>query len=102
MAVMTLHLLGYHSVQGFPPSFAGWQAAGEAIVASLLKMIPGAGSVIGGTIAAATAAALTTAFGEAYIAALDMLFVNNNGEPPTSEEVAEAFKKKYSQLAIIK
>jgi hypothetical protein len=26
-----LHLLGYETVQGFPPSFAGWQAAGEAI-----------------------------------------------------------------------
>ena len=33
MGVMTLHLLGYENVQGFPPSFAGWQAAGEAISA---------------------------------------------------------------------
>jgi small GTP-binding protein len=79
---------------------AGGTLAGRTIVASLLKMIPGAGSVVGGAIEAATAAALTTAFGEAYIAALDMLFVNNNGEPPTSEEVAEAFKEKYSQLYI--
>lgn len=31
MGVMTLHLLGYNNVQGFPPSFAGWKAAGEAI-----------------------------------------------------------------------
>ncbi len=31
MGVMTLHLLGYENVQGFPPSFAGWKAAGEAI-----------------------------------------------------------------------
>jgi rhodanese-related sulfurtransferase len=31
MGVMTLHLLGYENVQGFPPSFAAWQAAGEAI-----------------------------------------------------------------------
>jgi rhodanese-related sulfurtransferase len=31
MGVMTLHLLGYENVQGFPPSFAGWQTAGEAI-----------------------------------------------------------------------
>jgi len=29
MGVMTLHLLGYGNVQGFPPSLAGWQAAGE-------------------------------------------------------------------------
>ncbi len=31
MGVMTLHLLGYENVQSFPPSFVGWQAAGEAI-----------------------------------------------------------------------
>ncbi|MGM3306048.1 rhodanese-like domain-containing protein [Anabaena sp. WFMT] len=34
MGVMTLHLEGYENVQGFPPSFAGWQAAGEAIAKS--------------------------------------------------------------------
>lgn len=33
MGVMALHLLGYESVQGFPPSFARWQAAGEVITA---------------------------------------------------------------------
>lgn len=31
MGVMTLHLLGYDNVQGFPPSFAGWKTAKEAI-----------------------------------------------------------------------
>jgi len=31
MGVVTLHLLGYDNVQGFPPSFAGWKTAGEAI-----------------------------------------------------------------------
>lgn len=31
MGVMTLHLLGYENIQGFPPSFAGWKAAGKAI-----------------------------------------------------------------------
>ena len=34
MGVMTLHLLNYDNVQGFPPSFAGWKAAGEAIAKS--------------------------------------------------------------------
>lgn len=75
---------------------AGGTLAGRFIVSGLLKMIPGAGSVAGGTIAATTAAALTTAIGEAYIAALDMLFVENDGEPPTTDEVAEAFKAKYT------
>lgn len=31
MAVMTLNLLGYKNVQGFPPSFMGWKMAGETI-----------------------------------------------------------------------
>jgi rhodanese-related sulfurtransferase len=34
MGVMTLHLLGYDNVQGFPPSFAAWKSAGEAIAKS--------------------------------------------------------------------
>jgi hypothetical protein len=35
MEVMTLHLLGYENIQGFPPSFAG-KNAGEAIAAPSL------------------------------------------------------------------
>lgn len=31
MGVVTLHLLGYDNVQGFPPSFGGWKTAGEVI-----------------------------------------------------------------------
>ncbi|PSB40060.1 rhodanese-like domain-containing protein [filamentous cyanobacterium Phorm 46] len=34
MGVMTLHLLGYENVQGFPPSFAGWKTAGEGIASN--------------------------------------------------------------------
>ncbi|MEA5580200.1 rhodanese-like domain-containing protein [Nodularia harveyana UHCC-0300] len=34
MGVMTLHLLGYENVQGFPPSFAAWKISGEAIASS--------------------------------------------------------------------
>ncbi len=29
MAVMSLHLLGYDNVRGFPPSMNGWQAASQ-------------------------------------------------------------------------
>ena len=29
MAVMSLHLLGYDNVRGFPPSMKGWQAASQ-------------------------------------------------------------------------
>ena len=34
MGVMSLHLLGYDNVQGFPPSFSGWSSSGEAIINS--------------------------------------------------------------------
>jgi rhodanese-related sulfurtransferase len=32
IGVMTLHLFNYDNVQGFPPSFVGWKAAGELVV----------------------------------------------------------------------
>ncbi|HEY9875066.1 MAG TPA: GTPase [Candidatus Obscuribacterales bacterium] len=76
----------------------GGTLTGRALVSELLKLIPGVGSVVGGTIAAATAGTLTIAFGEAYIATLEMLFLKNKGEPPTSNEVTVAFKQKYLQL----
>ena len=71
--------------------------AGNVIVAELLKLLPGVGSVAGGVISSGTAATLTTAFGEAYIFTLDALFLKNGGEPPTPDEVAKAFKENYSQ-----
>ena len=46
---------------------------GRTIVTNLIKLIPGAGSVIGGAISAATAAALTAALGEAYIVIMIMV-----------------------------
>ena len=49
---------------------AGTTVLGKTVVSGLLKFIPGIGSVVGGAISGATAAALTTALGEAYIAVL--------------------------------
>ena len=49
---------------------AGAMVLGKTAVANLIKLIPGAGSAIGGVISGATAAALTAALGEAYIAIL--------------------------------
>ena len=43
---------------------------GRSVVSSLLKLIPGAGSAAGGTIAATTAATLTKLLGNAYVAVL--------------------------------
>ncbi|WP_254510170.1 YcjF family protein [Anatilimnocola floriformis] len=78
-------------------SMVGGTAAtltGRAIVGGLLKLIPGVGSVVGGAISATTAAAVTSAFGEAYIAALDALFAKHLGEPPTQQEVLEELRKR--------
>ena len=71
--------------------------AGRAIVAGILKLIPGVGSVVGGAIAAATAVAMTTSLGEIYIAALAKLFAKHGGEQPTPEEVLDAVRSAISK-----
>jgi uncharacterized protein (DUF697 family)/GTP-binding protein EngB required for normal cell division len=52
---------------------AGTTVLGKTIVANLIKFIPGIGSVAGGVISGATAAALTAALGEAYIIIMVMI-----------------------------
>lgn len=71
----------------------GATLVGRAIVSGLLKLIPGAGTAAGMTISAITASALTTAFGEAYIATLAALFNESRGEPPTDDEIVARFRK---------
>lgn len=46
---------------------------GRSVVSNILKFIPGAGSIAGGAISAATAATMTAALGEAYIVIMTML-----------------------------
>ena len=68
---------------------------GRAIVGGLLKLIPGVGSVVGGVISATTAAAVTTAFGEAYIATLHALFTKYAGESPPQDEVLAEVRRRF-------
>jgi uncharacterized protein (DUF697 family) len=75
----------------------GATITGRAIVAGLFKFVPGIGTLIGSAISATTAAAVTTAFGEAYIRSLETLFKRRQGEPPTAEEILRAVK---GQLAL--
>ncbi|NJL06640.1 MAG: Flp pilus assembly complex ATPase component TadA [Chloroflexaceae bacterium] len=70
---------------------------GRALVGALLKMVPGAGTAAGMTVSAITASALTTAFGEAYIAALTILYERNKGEPPSDEEIIKAFREQLGK-----
>lgn len=62
------------TIVGASATALGGTLTGRAIVGGLLKMLPGAGSVAGGAITSATAAAVTTAFGEAYLAVLSRLY----------------------------
>lgn len=72
----------------------GTTLVGRAIVANLLKLIPGGGTIAGGLISAATAATLTTTLGEVYIATLGALFTASGGEAPDSNTVADEFKRR--------
>jgi uncharacterized protein (DUF697 family) len=72
----------------------GATIAGRAIVSNILKFIPGAGSLIGGTISAATAGLLTTTLGELYIATLATLCSESGGSAPQSDDVVREFQKR--------
>jgi uncharacterized protein (DUF697 family)/GTPase SAR1 family protein len=85
------------SLLGSVVTGTGATLVGRAIVSGLLKFFPGIGSVVGGVISATTAAAITTAFGEAYIATLELLFLRHNGEPPSADEVIKTFKGQYAE-----
>ena len=62
---------------------------GRTLGGGLLKLFPGVGTVVGGTINASAAAAITTAPSMAYITALDVLFRKHDGEPPDQDEVLD-------------
>jgi len=67
---------------------SGATVVGKSIVANLLKLIPGAGTAVGGMISGATAAALTTALGGTYIVIMEMLV---RGEISESDLKSEGF-----------
>lgn len=75
----------------------GGTLAGRALVGGLLKLIPGAGSVVGGAISATIAGSLTTALGEAYIAVLKRLVTDNPDRELTADEIAQALKERLKR-----
>ncbi len=52
----------------------GATIAGKTIASNLLKLVPGAGTIVGGTISGATAGVITTALGEAYILLMEAVY----------------------------
>lgn len=70
------------------------QGAGRAIVSNILKMIPGAGTVLGAVIGAATAAALTETLG--WIVADDFYRVSVGEEPKDLIDSATTLKGAFA------
>lgn len=73
---------------------------GKTIVSNALKFIPAIGTVAGGAISATTAAALTKAVGEAYIAVLAHLYDMESGEvilPQGTETLLSLFKQYFKK-----
>lgn len=67
---------------------AGATVVGKTLVGNLLKMIPGAGTLIGGVISGGTASALTTALAVSYIEVMKKVAENQyNGEVIENEDI---------------
>lgn len=70
---------------------------GKAIVSGLIKLIPGAGTVVGAVVSGATAGTLTTTLGELYVGTLTAVFNATKGEIPTAEQVVEEFNERLGR-----
>lgn len=68
---------------------------GKTVVANILKLIPGAGSVAGGAISASTAGIITAALGEAYVGIMTLVF---NGEMKIDDLGTQKGKEAMSKL----
>ncbi|MCL2082495.1 MAG: 50S ribosome-binding GTPase [Oscillospiraceae bacterium] len=76
----------------------GVTVLGKTVVSNLLKLIPGAGTVVGGAISGTTAAVLTFALGNAFITAMDMIASGKIGKTQlNSKEVLNTIKKAFKE-----
>jgi len=76
----------------------GATVIGKTIVANVLKLIPGAGSVAGGAISATTAGLITLALGKAYIQVCKAIKMGNlNQDDLTKRAGADALKAAFKE-----
>lgn len=78
----------------------GLAQVGRTVVGSLLKFIPGAGSVAGAAISGTVAAGITKSIGEAYIQVLKSYYNMETGKvdiPPHMSGFLDMFKTVYEQ-----
>ncbi len=85
----------------------GATIAGKTIASNLLKLVPGAGTVVGGTISGATAGVITTALGEAYISLMVAVYkgdlkASELGTKEGKKKMKELFKKKVKETDDVK
>lgn len=65
-------------IAGFVSSALGTGGAtivGRSVATNLLKLVPQAGTIVGGSISGATAGLITTALGEAYIKLMEQIYI---------------------------
>lgn len=74
---------------------SGATLAGKSLASSLLKLVPGVGTILGGAISATTAGLITTVLGEAYI---QLMVLVVKGEMKKSDLNTEIGRKKMEQL----
>ena len=72
----------------------GATVLGKTVVTNILKLIPGAGTVAGSAISAATASLITIALGEAYIGVMELIFKGEMSIDDLSTEKGKKTKKK--------
>ncbi|WQS13545.1 DUF697 domain-containing protein [Helicobacter pylori] len=85
----------------------GFTAIGQTaktIVANLIKLIPGAGSVVGAAISGGVAMVITEGIGFAYLEVLKKCFNDETGkvELPAMDTIKILFKENYFNLDTIK
>ena len=76
---------------------------GRTVVSNLLKLIPGAGTVVGGAISGSTAGLLTTALGETFILVMTRMYKGQiqPGDLQTAQGkkfIADTFKQQLQRL----
>lgn len=76
------------------------QAVGRAVFANLIKAIPGAGPVVGGVVASATAGAVTTALGKIVSEDFYKISIGEQTENISSavKDIGKLFSKNYIDL----
>lgn len=75
---------------------------GKTIVTNLVKLIPGAGTIVGGAISAGTAGVITAALGEAYIGIMELVFkgemsIDDLSTDKGKDEMATLFKSELKK-----